>query len=137
MENVGWGIGDQEMCVMLGFADSLLLYDGTVRSGGPIEPDGNIHRAKGECELIGIPKNEAQGPPTDAEKAALLYVPTSDLPADQVSPTLECKDADPNTAPEVEATLTAGVWSLTSVTVIAVAWADRGLVPSVKARVMS
>ena len=107
MENVGWGIGDQEMCVMLGFADSPLLFDGTVSERVELDPEGNIFRAGGECQTLGIPKNAAQGLPTQEEKDGPLYIPVSDLPADQVSPTLECEDADPAAMPETEATLSA------------------------------
>jgi hypothetical protein len=106
-EDVGWGIGDQEMCVMLGFADSPLLFDAVVRTREVLDPEGDIYRVGGECEVIGLPKNEAQSPPSEAEKAADLYVPVSDLPEDQVSPTLDCEDSDPGVAPVAAATLTA------------------------------
>lgn len=93
---------------MLGFADSPLLYDATVRADTVVVGnEGNIQRSEGPCELIGIPKNEKQTPPTEQEMAGPLYVPVSDLPADQVSPSIECVDADPEAAPGTEATLTA------------------------------
>ena len=53
-ESVGWGIGDQEMCVALGFAETAVAFDGTVDSGAMdhTAPDGTaIHT--GSCVVNG------------------------------------------------------------------------------------
>lgn len=54
---VGWGIGDQEMCVMLGFAETTMAFDASVGSGDGmvVGMDGNIVLNSGPCALIGIP----------------------------------------------------------------------------------
>ncbi len=54
--SVGWGIGDQEMCVMLGFARSKFLYDSNVseRSERTGEVDG-VAAHSGPCAVTPIP----------------------------------------------------------------------------------
>jgi hypothetical protein len=56
--DVGWGIGDQEMCVMLGFTESEypFLFDGTVRDGTGmvVSSQGGVVSAEGPCEILGI-----------------------------------------------------------------------------------
>lgn len=103
---VGWGIGDQEMCVMLGFADSAMLMDGSMASLGElVGVEDGIYKNRGPCSTIGLPKNESQAMPTEAEIAADLYVPASDGGGD-LPPALPCID-DPGTAlPELPVTLT-------------------------------
>ncbi len=53
---VGWGIGDQEMCVMLGFARSDLLYDANVEADsqqtGTTEGAGQF---SGPCRMLAVP----------------------------------------------------------------------------------
>ncbi|WP_198154612.1 hypothetical protein [Plesiocystis pacifica] len=101
---VGWGIGDQEMCVMLGLAESegltdISVHEGTVAVG---EQDGII-QFEGPCSTIVSAPNPAQGPPTQAERDGPLYLPEggdAELPA-----VPECVDHDPNAAPAIEPTL--------------------------------
>ena len=50
-ETVGFGIGDQEMCVMLGFAEGGMLFDAYVDDGTEITIDGE---ASGPCSVAGI-----------------------------------------------------------------------------------
>lgn len=104
-QSVGWGIGDQEMCVMLGLADSAVVMDGSVNTGAVIgEQDGIVMNAGG-CQVIGLPKNSAQSLPTAAEIAAPLYVPpTSD--ADAALPSVpDCVDVGPDAPAHEPATL--------------------------------
>lgn len=55
-KTVGWGIGDQEMCVMLGFARSDLIYDGGVETGSKlVDAAANAHA--GPCEVLALPGN--------------------------------------------------------------------------------
>ncbi len=55
---VGWGVGDQEMCVMLGFADSHFKFDGSVDTTNETSMDasGTVHHA-GACNVIGVQVN--------------------------------------------------------------------------------
>jgi hypothetical protein len=52
---VGYGIGDQEMCVMLGFSDSGMLFDGLVSSTETLEPSAKGVLGRGACAVVGIP----------------------------------------------------------------------------------
>jgi hypothetical protein len=52
---VGWGIGDQEMCVMLGFAESELAFDASVDENTVLGPDAeNVVQNIGDCSVIGF-----------------------------------------------------------------------------------
>lgn len=53
---VGWGIGDQEMCVMLGFAESAARYDLSVSNTDAygMDDDGTFTRT-GPCVVVPIP----------------------------------------------------------------------------------
>jgi hypothetical protein len=56
-EVVGWGLGDKEMCVMLGFADSDMAFDASIDhgKGAPVgERDGKaLHQ--GPCNVFAFP----------------------------------------------------------------------------------
>jgi hypothetical protein len=104
-QTIGWGIGDQEMCVMLGLADSAVLMDASVQVGEVVGEQDGVVMNEGACEAVGLPKNEAQGLPTPDEIAAPMYVPPTD-PADaDLPPVPVCVDQDPMTAPHEPATL--------------------------------
>ena len=54
--SVGWGIGDQEMCVMLGFARSKFLYDINVSEQSKLTGDlAGVATHEGLCEVTPIP----------------------------------------------------------------------------------
>ena len=54
---VGWGIGDQEMCVMLGFAETGMLFDGWVDTSDTLETDADgVAHGSGPCKVIGVSK---------------------------------------------------------------------------------
>ena len=56
-DEVGWGIGDQEMCVMAGFAETKMAFDAVVSDGaGSVTgtQDGIVMNT-GACGLIGFP----------------------------------------------------------------------------------
>ncbi|WP_106394810.1 hypothetical protein [Enhygromyxa salina] len=102
--NVGWGIGDQEMCVMLGLAESDILMDITV-NGGTVavgESDG-VLEYEGSCDFFGIPKSIEQTLPTQAEREGPFRVPESG--DEGVPPVPECVDHDDSVAPEMAPTL--------------------------------
>ena len=54
-ENVGYGIGDQEMCEMLGFIETPLVFESRVSTAVPLAPDGTMPVSGGACETLLIP----------------------------------------------------------------------------------
>ncbi|MEO1267667.1 MAG: hypothetical protein AAFX99_06190 [Myxococcota bacterium] len=105
---VYWGIGDQEMCVMLGFARSPVILDALVLSGnrqvGTTSDDVSLH--EGNCLTLAYAPNRNQGPPAAGEYDAPLYVPESDPTDIDLDPVPACEDADPTVSAAVEPTLT-------------------------------
>ena len=95
-KSIGWGIGDQEMCVMLGLADSRVLMDASVVKGSVVGNEDGIVMNSGDCDAIGLPKNPAQTLPTPEEIDGELYVPPSD-DIEMPSPNT-CKDIGAETA---------------------------------------
>lgn len=106
-ESVGWGIGDQEMCVMLGFADSAILMDATMPSGNQVlGVEEGVVKNTGPCVGYGVPKNPAQTMPSAEEIEAPLYVPEGDGTDGELPPVLPCIDDAGTALPEPPATLT-------------------------------
>jgi hypothetical protein len=102
--NIGWGIGDQEMCVMLGLAESRVMMDVTVTGGTvAVGQEDGIFMFEGPCGILAVPKNPAQSMPTEAEKNGPLHVPPSGNP--NIPPVPECHDHDPGVMPDLEPTL--------------------------------
>jgi hypothetical protein len=104
--SVGWGIGDQEMCVMLGLADSDILMDAWVdedthRAEGV---QGGIVSSGGPCEGISLERNAAQTLPSAEEIEAPLYVPEEQPSDAELPPVLPCVDAPPDILPELPVT---------------------------------
>jgi hypothetical protein len=102
--NVGWGVGDQEMCAMLGLAESRVIIDATV-TGDTVakgEQDG-VFLFEGPCAMVALPKNPNQQPPTATEKSSPLNLP--DHGDAGIPPIPECTDHDDSIAPELEPTL--------------------------------
>lgn len=105
-EDVGWGVGDQEMCVMLLLVESDMLLDGSVISGSHfVGTEDDIKHFEGSCFVIGYPRSGSQGPPTPAELAAPLYVPPVDDDDAGLPPVPVCHDVDRSAAPLPEPTL--------------------------------
>ena len=104
-QQVGWGIGDQEMCVMLGLADSRVIMDGSAYDNQVVGTDGEILLNESSCDVLGLQKNSAQTLPDDEELTAPLYVPPSDPSDDGLPPVDECKDTPSDASPAGEATL--------------------------------
>ncbi len=105
-EEIGWGIGDQEMCVMLGLARMDVLMDAWVDADthGDDGIEDGIHRRSGPCEGLAVPPNEAQAPPTAEEIGLPLYVPES-LPSDaDLPPVIPCEDVADAATPEAPIT---------------------------------
>ena len=104
-ESIGWGIGDQEMCVMLGLAETEIMMDlqvdETTDSSGE---DRGIPLGVGPCSILAVPRNPAQSPPTADEIEAELYVPEV-APEDIDLPVMPvCEDTPVNALAEAPAT---------------------------------
>ncbi|WP_157069632.1 hypothetical protein [Sandaracinus amylolyticus] len=54
-EEVGWGIGDQEMCEMLGFVESAAAFESRVAETTSMRMDGDVQEFSGECSNFVIP----------------------------------------------------------------------------------
>ncbi len=105
--SIGWGIGDQEMCVMLGLADTNRLIDASVTAGSTaVGTDGDIVNFEGQCGYLIVNKNAGQGPPSEAEIAGDLYVPPVDPNDENIPPIPECEDSDATVTSTIEPTLT-------------------------------
>lgn len=106
-EDVGWGIGDQEMCALLGLVDAEVMMDVSVLAGSQIVGvEDGIQINTGPCGVLSVPKTEAHEMPTAAEIEGELYVPPTD-PADQgLEPIDECVDTPADVSPLQRPTLT-------------------------------
>lgn len=105
-DNVVWGNGDGEMCVMMALIEADAVMAGTVGSGTRIvDVRDGVSMHEGTCFELVIDKHPDQGMPTDEEKGGPLYLPPVD-PADaDIPPVPACVDAEPTTVPEHPATL--------------------------------
>ena len=102
--SVGWGVGDQEMCVMLAFAESRVLMDISVTGGTvAVGNEDGVEMFEGPCGVLVVSKNPAQGPPTQAEIDGPLNVPPSE--GGDIPPVPECVDHNPDIGPTLEPTL--------------------------------
>ncbi len=99
-KEINYGIGDQEMCVMLGLADMRVMMNGSVDGGTTLTgADVGTLNYSGLCSVFALPKSNAQTMPTAEEQDAPLYVPPAaegDLDLDPVKP---CVDVPPDTEP--------------------------------------
>lgn len=105
-EEVGWGIGNQEMCVMLGLADTAVMMDAWVDDDTNTD-DGvadGIFRRSGPCEGLAVPPNAAQVLPTAEEVAGDLYVPEPAAGEADLPPALTCLDIGPDVEAEAPVT---------------------------------
>lgn len=93
-EAVGWGIGDQEMCVMLLLVESDWIIETAVPSSMPVYVQDDITYVTGDCGVLLAPKSPQQGPPTIDEIEAPLYVPPIDPEDFDLPPVPPCVDAD-------------------------------------------
>jgi hypothetical protein len=60
-QQVGWGIGDQEMCVMLGFGRSDYAFDGSVLDGKSqaLPKNGTAFEFGGQCGVLALKTGQA------------------------------------------------------------------------------
>jgi hypothetical protein len=101
-DSIGWGNGDGEMCVMLALVETGAVMGASVDTfNHVVDVQDGIHFYEGLCIAAGVPKNDNQAPPTDAEKHAPLYRPDDEgLP-----PVPDCRDVADDAAAEAPATL--------------------------------
>lgn len=106
-KDIGYGIGDQEMCSMLGLADSRVMIEARIPDGSAVVgEEGDVQLNEGECDNFAVFKNPAQSPPTAAEREGPFYVPPSDPGDVDLEPTKPCVDSDLAAAPHEPVTLT-------------------------------
>jgi hypothetical protein len=107
-QEVGWGIGDQEMCVMLGLVEGDLLMENTVLDGSAVvDANGDTVFYEANCLELAFSKNAKQGPPTEEEIEGDLYVPPVDPDDQGLPPVPECEDVDPGVPPYGDVSLSA------------------------------
>lgn len=75
-EEVGYGIGDQEMCVMLGFAETPFAFEGSVdhrQTDTVTEVSDELRQTSGPCFVFGVPfmqEGPTDLPPSCVQAAA-------------------------------------------------------------------
>lgn len=104
-EVVEWGIGGNEMCMMLGFSDADAILAGRIEDGNEVvgREDGIIQN-EGRCETIATEPQD-QTMPTDEEKQGEMYVPESES-SEEIDPLPECEDRPGTAEPLRDPTLT-------------------------------
>ena len=60
-ETVHWGFGDQEMCEVLGFAESDLAFETFVQEANPDGMDGAVPKYTGPCSTTAFPWKQDKG----------------------------------------------------------------------------
>jgi hypothetical protein len=106
-KDIGYGIGDQEMCMMLGLVDARVMIESRVSEGSQlVGVDGEVVLHEAECANYAVFKNPAQGPPTAEEIGRPLYVPPTDPGDVDLEPTKSCVDSAATAAPDTPITLT-------------------------------
>jgi hypothetical protein len=105
-ESVGWGVGSQEMCVMLGFTDADLMVDAPVEGQNQVirEEEGIVYNT-GQCNVQPYPTGKSGEMPSSAERERPMYVPESDTDED-IDPVPDCEDTPASAEPLKEPTLT-------------------------------
>ncbi|MBK9754092.1 MAG: hypothetical protein IPO88_11400 [Nannocystis sp.] len=105
--DISFGTGDGEMCMMLGLVDSRVMIESRVMEGSKlVGVDGEVLLSEAECSNYTVAKNPAQSPPTAAEKEAPLYVPPTDPGDVDLEPTKKCVDSASAAEPDLPVTLT-------------------------------
>lgn len=92
---------------MLALVEADTLMDASVEVTATTEMRGGVPVSTGECNVLSVPKHAAQGPPTDEEKAAELYVPDTAAGDRGIKPAPDCVDTPADAVAEGPATLTA------------------------------
>lgn len=105
-EDVTWGNGGGEMCVMLALVESDALLGSSVDLGNHfVGMDDEVQLFEGTCLSIGLAKPPEQGMPTEQEILAPLYLPPVDPEDQDIPPIPQCKDSNPAVPPDGAPTL--------------------------------
>lgn len=101
-ETLSWGVGINEMCVFLGFANTSHVLIAGVEPGGTeqtfVDEEGT-HITTGFCDSVAIPRSSAYDLPIREEIAGPLVLPTADGPAPE-PPSCEDIEVVVDDAPE-------------------------------------
>ena len=96
--------GDDEMCQLLAFTNAKYRINTQVGRGATVETVDGIETHFGPCTTYMATKTEDQGPPTEEEMEAELYVPESSEIEDEVDAG-RCLDTPADAEPSGAATL--------------------------------
>lgn len=100
-----WGVGINEMCVVLMLAEAAAVHTGTVTTPGFVsETTDGVPTVFGSCAALSAEKGLAYEAPLRDELVDPLYVPTASVDV-QPAPRPTCVDADDTVDPAVTPTL--------------------------------
>ena len=106
-KDIGYGIGDQEMCMMLGLADARVMIESrAIEDSQVVGVEDGVVLLESECTNYAVFKNPAQAPPTEEEKQGPLYVPPVDPNDVDLEPTKSCVDSVKDAEADLPVTLT-------------------------------
>jgi len=104
---IEWGNGEGEMCVMLALVETGMVIGASVDLGNHVVGvEDGIQMYEGLCFGLAIAKSDTQGMPSEQEVLAPLYLPPLDPDDQGLPPVPECHDADRDAASEAPVTLT-------------------------------
>ncbi len=104
---IEWGNGEGEMCVMLALVETDMVIGASVDLGNHVVAvEDDIQMYEGLCFGLAIPKADTQGMPTEQEILAPLYLPPLDPDDQGLPPVPECHDANRGAVADAPATLT-------------------------------
>jgi hypothetical protein len=105
-EDITWGNGGGEMCVMLALVESGAIMGASVDLGNHlVGVEDDVQMYEGLCLGIGLPIGPDQAMPTEQEVLAPLYLPPVDPDDEGIPPVPECREANPAVPPDGPATL--------------------------------
>ena len=104
-EPLTWGIGINEMCVVLMLVEAESIVVSTVAlTDGLVEIVDGVPIVQGHCSTVGAPKGLAYELPREEEMRTPLYLPPN-VSVDEPPVLPTCEDADPSASPAVDPTL--------------------------------
>ncbi|MFB6373968.1 MAG: hypothetical protein ABEN55_12850, partial [Bradymonadaceae bacterium] len=95
-EVVEWGIGGDEMCMMLLYGNQDAVMAGRIPHTKNTTKKDGIIRKSGHCNTTALPPSDGQTMPTPEEKQGEMYVPESNT-TQKLDPIPDCKER-PGTA---------------------------------------
>jgi len=104
-ETLTWGIGINEMCVLLAFVKNRDVAVSGVEPGQsfpPYEREDGIMETPGNCETLSLRRGRAYDLPTREEVEAQLQLPPSDAQAPEPPSCVDTEGVIPDTTPSFE-----------------------------------